>query len=159
MSVYGTWTGEKGNYTDVVARVGQFDTDVDSYGDYPDKASYKNRAYSLSVEYGKRIELSKERGTFIEPQAQLIIGRLGSNSYITDRGTAVAVEGMNSAIARLGVVAGKKSMTAVTFISKCRPCMNLLVNVISVCVRLMAKFWQAAMIMAIPGLNWDLAVT
>lgn len=108
LSVYGTWTGEKGNYTDVVARVGQFDTDVDSYGDYPDKASYKNRAYSLSVEYGKRIELSKERGTFIEPQAQLIIGRLGSNSYITDRGTAVAVEGMNSAIARLGVVAGKK---------------------------------------------------
>ena len=108
LSVYGTWTGEKGNYTDVVARVGQFDTDVDSYGDYPDKASYKNRAYSLSVEYGKRIELSKERGTFIEPQAQLIIGRLGSCSYTTDRGTAVAVEGMNSAIARLGVVAGKK---------------------------------------------------
>ena len=108
LSVYGTWTGEKGNYTDVVARVGQFDTDVDSYGDYPDKASYKNRAYSLSVEYGKRIELSKERGTFIEPQAQLIIGRLGSSSYTTDRGTAVAVEGMNSAIARLGVVAGKK---------------------------------------------------
>ncbi|CAK7030424.1 MAG: hypothetical protein PHAS_02253 [Phascolarctobacterium sp.] len=108
LSVYGTWTGEKGNYTDVVARVGQFDTDVDSYGDYPDKASYKNRAYSLSVEYGKTIELSKERGTFIEPQAQLIMGRLGSSSYTTDRGTAVAVEGMNSAIARLGVVVGKK---------------------------------------------------
>ena len=108
LSVYGTWTGEKGNYTDVVARVGQFDTDVDSYGDYPDKAKAKSRAYSLSVEYGKRIELSKERGTFIEPQAQLIIGRLGSSSYTTDRGTAVAVEGMNSAIARLGVVAGKK---------------------------------------------------
>ena len=108
LSVYGTWTGEKGNYTDVVARVGQFDTDVDSYGDYPDKAKAKSRAYSLSVEYGKRIELSKERGTFIEPQAQLIIGRLGSSSYTTDRGTAVAVEGMNSAIARLGVVTGKK---------------------------------------------------
>ena len=108
LSVYGTWTGEKGSYTDVVARVGQFDTDVDSYGDYPDKASYKNHAYSLSVEYGKTIELSKEQGTFIEPQAQLIIGRLGSSSYTTDRGTAVAVEGMNSAIARLGIVVGKK---------------------------------------------------
>ena len=108
LSLYGTWTGDKGNYTDVVARVGQFDTDVDSYGDFPDKASYKNRAYSLSVEYGKTFELSKERGTFIEPQAQLIMGRLGSSSYTTDRGTAVAVEGMNSAIVRLGVVAGKK---------------------------------------------------
>ena len=107
-SIYGTWHGDNNSHTDVVARVGQFDTDIRSYGDYPDKASYKNRAYSLSVEYGKRIELSKERGTFIEPQAQLIIGRLGSCSYTTDRGTAVAVEGMNSAIVRLGVVAGKK---------------------------------------------------
>ncbi len=108
LSLYGTWMGEKGSYTDVVARVGQFDTDVDSYGDYPDKASYKNHAYSLSVEYGKTIELSKESGTFIEPQAQFILGRLGSSSYTTDRGTAVAVDGMNSAIARLGVVVGKK---------------------------------------------------
>ena len=108
LSLYGTWMGEKGSYTDVVARVGQFDTDIDSYGDYPDKAGYKNHAYSLSVEYGKTIELSKESGTFIEPQAQFILGRLGSSSYTTDRGTAVAVEGMNSAIARLGVVVGKK---------------------------------------------------
>ena len=108
LSLYGTWMGEKGSYTDVVARVGQFDTDVDSYGDYPDKASYKNHAYSLSVEYGKTIELSKENGTFIEPQAQFILGRLGSSSYTTDRGTAVAVDGMNSAIARLGVAVGKK---------------------------------------------------
>ena len=108
LSLYGTWMGEKGSYTDVVARVGQFDTDVNSYGDYPDKASYKNHAYSLSVEYGKTIELSKESGTFIEPQAQFILGRLGSSSYTTDRGTAVAVEGMNSAIARLGVAVGKK---------------------------------------------------
>ena len=108
LSLYGTWMGEKGSYTDVVARVGQFDTDVDSYGDYPDKASYKNHAYSLSVEYGKTFELSKESGTFIEPQAQFILGRLGSSSYTTDRGTAVAVDGMNSAIARLGVVVGKK---------------------------------------------------
>ena len=108
LSLYGTWMGEKGSYTDVVARVGQFDTDMDSYGDYPDKASYKNHAYSLSVEYGKTFELSKESGTFIEPQAQFILGRLGSSSYTTDRGTAVAVDGMNSAIARLGVVVGKK---------------------------------------------------
>lgn len=108
LSVYGTWTGEKGNYTDVVARVGQFDTDVDSYGDYPDKASYKNRAYSLSVEYGKRIELSKERGTFIEPQVQFIAGSLGSSSYTTDRGNNVYLGGINSYIGRIGFIAGQK---------------------------------------------------
>lgn len=107
-SIYGTWHGDNSSYTDVVARFGQFDTDIRSYGDYPDKAKAKSHAYSLSVEYGKTIELNKAQGTFIEPQAQLIVGRLGSSSYTTDRGNNVYMGGVNSCIGRLGVVAGKK---------------------------------------------------
>ena len=107
-SLYGTWQGEHGNYTDVVAKIGQFDTDINSYGDYPDKASSKNHAYSLSVEYGKTIELSEAHGTFIEPQVQFIMGRLGSSSYTTDRGNNVYLSGVNSYIGRLGIVAGQK---------------------------------------------------
>ena len=107
-SLYGTWQGGQGNYTDVVARVGQFDTDINSYGDYPDKANSKNHAYSLSVEYGKTIELSEAHGTFIEPQVQFIMGRLGSSSYTTDRGNNVYLSGVNSYIGRLGIVAGQK---------------------------------------------------
>ena len=107
-SLYGTWHGEQGNYTDVVARIGEFDTDINSYGDYPDKASSKNHAYSLSVEYGRTIILNEKRGTFIEPQAQFIMGRLGSSSYTTDRGNNVYLSGVNSYIGRLGIVAGQK---------------------------------------------------
>ena len=107
-SIYGTWHGDNSSYTDIVARFGQFDTDIRSYGDYPDKAKAKSHAYSLSVEYGKTIELNKAQGTFIEPQAQVIIGRLGSSSYTTDRGNNVYMGGVNSCIGRLGVVAGKK---------------------------------------------------
>ena len=108
-SIYGTWHGDNSSYTDVVTRFGQFDTDIRSYGDYPDKAKAKSHAYSLSVEYGKTIELNKAQGTFIEPQAQLIVGRLGSSSYTTDRGTQVNIDGMNSYIARFGFVAGQKT--------------------------------------------------
>lgn len=108
-SIYGTWHGDNSSYTDVVARFGQFDTDIRSYGDYPDKAKAKSHAYSLSVEYGKTIELNKAQGTFIEPQAQLIVGRLGSSGYTTDRGTQVNIGGMNSYIARFGFVAGQKT--------------------------------------------------
>ena len=108
-SLYSTWHGEHGNYTDVVARIGEFDTDINSYGDYPDKASSKNHAYSLSVEYGKTIELSKTRGTFIEPQAQFIMGRLGSSSYTTDRGNNVYLSGVNSYIGRLGFAVGQRN--------------------------------------------------
>ena len=108
-SLYGTWYGEGGSYTDVVARVGQFDTDIKSYGDYPDKANAKSHAYSLSVEYGKTIELNKKAGTFIEPQVQFIAGRLGSSSYTTDRGNNVYLGGVNSYIGRIGFVAGQKT--------------------------------------------------
>ena len=107
-SLYGTWYGSNGAYTDVVARYGHFDTDINSYGDYPDKANNKNHAYSLSIEYGKTIELSEKRGTFIEPQAQFIMGRMSSSSYTTDRGNNVYLGGVNSYIGRLGIVAGQK---------------------------------------------------
>ena len=107
-SLYGTWKADDGSYTDVVAKIGQFDTDIKSYGEYPDKASYKNKGYSLSVEYGKTIELNKEEGTFIEPQAQLIIGRLSGSDYTTERGNKVSMGGVNSYIGRVGFAIGKQ---------------------------------------------------
>ena len=108
-SFYGTWTGDDGSYTDVVAKIGQFDTDIKSYGDDPDKASYNNRAYSVSIEYGKTIELSEKSGTFVEPQLQFIAGRLENSEYTTDRGNNVYIGGLNSYIGRVGFVAGQKT--------------------------------------------------
>lgn len=108
-SFYGTWTGDDGSYTDVVEKIGQFDTDIKSYGDYPDKASYNNRAYSVSIEYGKTIELSEKSGTFVEPQLQFIAGRLENSEYTTDRGNNVYIGGLNSYIGRVGFVAGQKT--------------------------------------------------
>ena len=105
-SLYGVWTGDNGAYTNVTARYGMVSTDLESYGDYPDKAEYKQHAYSVSVEYGKRFEL--EKGFFIEPQAQFTLGRLGSIDYTTDRGANGYIEGMNSAIGRIGFVMGQK---------------------------------------------------
>ena len=105
-SLYGVWTGANGAYTNVTARYGMVSTDLESYGDYPDKAEYKQHAYSVSVEYGKRITLDKN--WFIEPQAQFTLGRLGSIDYTTDRGANGYIEGMNSAIGRIGFVMGQK---------------------------------------------------
>ena len=105
-SLYGVWTGDNGAYTNVTARYGMVSTDLESYGDYPDKAEYKQHAYSVSVEYGKRFDM--ERGFFIEPQAQFTLGRLGSISYTTDRGANGYIEGLNSAIGRIGFVMGQK---------------------------------------------------
>ena len=138
-SIYGTWIGDDGSYTDVVAKIGQFDTDIKSYGDYPDKASYKNRAYSVSIEYGKTIELNEKSGTFIEPQLQFIAGRLSSSEYTTDRGNNVYVGGLNSYIGRVGFVAGQKRKLAMMSILKHRRCMNLEAAEISVWQQPMEK--------------------
>ena len=105
-SLYGVWTGDNGAYTNVTARYGSVSTDLESYGDYPDKAEYKQHAYGVSVEYGKRFEL--ERGLFIEPNAQFTLGRLGSIDYTTDRGVNGRIDGMNSALGCIGFVMGQK---------------------------------------------------
>lgn len=102
-AVYGSWLADDGSYTDVVAKIGRFDTELNSYGDFPDSADYRHNAYSLSVEYGKKISLNKA-GLYLEPQAQFIAGRLDSVNYTTDRGTKVSVDGINSYIGRVGVM-------------------------------------------------------
>mgnify|MGYP000529676560 CR=1 FL=1 len=82
---------------------------LDRFGilrDYPDKASYKQHAYSLSVEYGKRFDF--EAGFFVESQAQFTLGRLAGIDYTTDRGVNGRIDGMNSAIGRIGFVMGQK---------------------------------------------------
>ena len=106
-SLYGIWQAAGGAYTNLTARYGMFDTDLNSYGEFPDKASYKEHAYSISIEYGKNFELGT-KGSFIEPQAQLTLGRLNSVNYTTERGARGSIEAMNSVIARLGIVAGQK---------------------------------------------------
>ena len=92
---------------EVTVKIGQFDTDIKSYGDYPDKGSYKARGYSLSVEYGKKIDL--RAGRYIEPQLQFTAGRLSGVDYTTDRGNSVRIGGMNSYVGRIGFTAGQKT--------------------------------------------------
>lgn len=106
-ALYGTWLGDNGSYTDVVAKVGRDDTTIHTFGQYPDAANYRAKEQSLSVEYGRTIPRG-HKGWFVEPQAQFVLGHLGSNEYTTRRGTQVQEESFNSAIGRLGFVLGKK---------------------------------------------------
>lgn len=104
-SLYGTWLSDDGGYTDIVAKIGNFDTKINSYGDFPDNADYSHNAYSLSIEYGKQIQLN-DHGTYIEPQVQFIAGRLDGADYVTERGTKIQIDGINSYIGRLGLMLG-----------------------------------------------------
>ncbi len=106
-ALYATWIGDHGNYTDIVAKIGRNDTTLHTYGAYADKASYREDEKSLSFEYGRTLDMG-DKGYFFEPQAQIVFGHLGSNSYTTRRGTHVHEDSFDSAIGRLGFVLGKK---------------------------------------------------
>lgn len=104
--LYGTWFGDSGVYTDVVAKWGRNDTELHTRGGWPDSANYRTRSESLSVELGKTF--TKDDGLFLEPEAQMVFGRLGSKDYTTSRGRTVHMGSYDSAIGRLGILLGKR---------------------------------------------------
>lgn len=106
-ALYGTWLGDNGSYTDVVAKVGRDDTTLHSYGEWPDSASFRTREESLSVEYGRTHTLNK-KGLFLEPEAQIVFGHLDSKDYTTGQGKTVHMDSYNSAIGRIGVLIGQR---------------------------------------------------
>ena len=104
--LYGTWFGDSGVYTDVVAKWGRNDTELHTRGGWPDSANYRTRSESLSVEWGKTF--TRDDGLFLEPEAQMVLGRLGSKDYTTSRGRTVHMGSYDSAIGRLGILLGKR---------------------------------------------------
>lgn len=78
-ALYGTWLGDRGDYTDVVAKIGRNDTTLHTYGPYADTASYRENEKSLSVEYGRTVPLG-DHGYFVEPEVQFVWGYIGSTS-------------------------------------------------------------------------------
>lgn len=117
---YGTWfydtrLGNKGHYTDFVAKYGRL---FNKFTLLPDsgmlvQGDYHNDAYSLSFEYGRKMPLASS--WYIEPQAQAQYTYLGSTDYRTTQGTHVHLSGTDSFISRLGFRLGKDFGEKTTF--------------------------------------------
>lgn len=76
LSLYGTWLGDRGHYTDIVLKQGRLSNEYDNYaaaghthGDYDAWGT------SLSGEYGMKVGL--DNGWYVTPQAQLTLMRIG----------------------------------------------------------------------------------
>lgn len=107
LALYGTKYNEKsGDKLDIVLKHGQIKGELTAYGVGSDRADYKTRASSLSLEYGKRLQ--QQSGYFLEPQLQMTLGHINSNSYTTAGGTRVDYDSINSAVGRLGIAVGKQ---------------------------------------------------
>ena len=107
--VYDTWFGNKGHYTDYIAKWGHLENSFDLYTkSRGEKVSgeYNNDVYSISAEWGYKDKLN-DNGWYLEPQLQMQYARVTGADYTTTQGTDVSVDGFDSLIARAGFRFGK----------------------------------------------------
>ncbi len=103
VTVYHTHISNPGLYRDYTARYSSYDNDFRFDGV---NGSVKSRGLQLGAEVGYRWE--NHKGVFVTPNAQFTLGRLYNRDFTTSHGVHVTAGHVNSAVASLGVDAGKK---------------------------------------------------
>ncbi|WP_278937548.1 autotransporter outer membrane beta-barrel domain-containing protein [Phascolarctobacterium faecium] len=106
LSLYGTWLGDRGHYTDIVLKQGRLTNEYDNYA----AAGHTHGDYhawgtSLSGEYGMKVGL--DNGWYVTPQAQLTLMRIGGEDYTTNNGIKVNQDTLESCVGRVGFEMGK----------------------------------------------------
>lgn len=110
-ALYGTWTGDKGHYVDIIAKVGKVDSETSAYGGTITQkldGDFGSTAVSFAVEYGYRQDLND--GWFVEPMVRASYVHLGGDDYtVTTRDNTMSVtnDSMNSIVLRGGFLVGK----------------------------------------------------
>ena len=106
LALYGAWLGDKGHYADIIVKEGKQKSEltIGQAGLAASNLDYDLWATSISAEYGRKIALKSD--WFVEPQAELTYGRLGSADY-GDNGFSVHQDSMDSLVGRMGFRLGK----------------------------------------------------
>ncbi|MBQ8417536.1 MAG: autotransporter outer membrane beta-barrel domain-containing protein [Phascolarctobacterium sp.] len=104
LSIYGSKLNDDGTFVDLIAKYARLENDFKSYSGMED-ADYSTNGYSVSAEFGKRIQQGK--GLWIEPQVELTYGKVSAVDYLSKAGVKVAQDGMESLIGRVGFSLGK----------------------------------------------------
>ena len=106
--MYDTWLGNKGHYSDYVAKFGHMSNDFDIKSFVTGESitgEYDNNLFSVSAEFGRKKDIGND--WYVEPQVQLQLARITDAAYATTQGTDVYVDAINSLIARAGFRLGK----------------------------------------------------
>ena len=101
-TLYGTWMNDSGLFVDVTGKYGRIDNDFDiNLGSDQGVSSgdYDTNAWGLSVQAGWRWQPNM---FFVEPQVELMYGRMSSVDYTTSTGLTVDHDAVDSLIGRAG---------------------------------------------------------
>lgn len=100
-TAYGVWQSEDVVYADHSARYARMEADFTAG---PMTGSYDNDAWSVSVEVGRRIPVTSH--LLMEPQAEVIWGRVDGADFTGSNGTRFDQADYDSLTTRLGARAG-----------------------------------------------------
>lgn len=101
-TLYGTWMNDSGLFVDVTGKYGRIDNDFDiNLGSDQGVSSgdYDTNAWGISVQAGWRWQPNM---FFVEPQVELMYGRMSSVDYTTSTGLTVDHDAVDSLIGRAG---------------------------------------------------------
>lgn len=103
-TLYGTWMHENGLFVDVTGKYGRIDNEFDiAIGGELSEGDYDTNAWGLSVQAGWRWQ---PNDFFVEPQVELMYGRMSSADYTTSTGMHVDHDAVDTLIGRAGVRVG-----------------------------------------------------
>ncbi len=124
LSLYGTWLGDRGQYTDIVLKEGRLNNKYTNHaGAGTTSADYDMWGTSISAEYGQKLDI--QDGWFVTPQAQLTYMRIGGENYTAQVATTDGIKAMqvrqdalDSFVGRIGLEAGKSFSDKGSFYAK-----------------------------------------
>ncbi len=103
-TLYGTWMHENGLFVDVTGKYGRIDNEFDiAIGSELSEGDYDTNAWGLSVQAGWRWQ---PNDFFVEPQVELMYGRMSSADYTTSTGMHVDHDAVDTLIGRAGIRVG-----------------------------------------------------
>ncbi len=107
--VYATWLNNDGQFADVILKQSRLHNKFDvtsKDGDKSQHGDYNNWGISLSGQYGKRFDLNEK--FFVEPSAELTLGRVDAVDYTTSADVKVHQDSMYSLVGNIGTAVGYK---------------------------------------------------
>ena len=104
--IYATWMNNNGHYVDILYKVSRLNNKFDMKDVEDVKGDYDTYGISLSAEYGKRFDITDK--WFAEPSVGMHLGRLGDETYTTNKGIEISQDSIYTAEGRVGAAVGYK---------------------------------------------------
>lgn len=117
--LYGVRKFSNGGYLDLVGKVSRFSNKFSAWSSdrlLNTKGRDHTWGYTLSTEYGNKHYIRDKKDWYLDPQLQIVYGRIFGSSFRTNNQVNVKHKAVNSLIGRVGVALGYEAKKGSAFV-------------------------------------------